>query len=386
MKRMPNGDIYLPGMGRLKRIDPNKTAEESSSISEEKERQQNLWTELQKLRVDEGLEAYRLGDSLGAAWEGQRPGWQQTSYEKIMDRSGMYPRGTDESDTVDCFLAFDANYEFDGNLEALLVNWARWHAQHHGATRYGNTWKDYFRTVKSLDKSGQLTSERLRQIALDRNHGGSAGNGCLALALPVYAYAKKINLRPTPWDGWVYKGTFGNGKSCKPVDRVGWVTTRTELVEAFVALSHASPEALASVRFICFLFDLVHRVHERNVCIDSKVSDCDDLVFYYDQTDEPAWQLSPTEFCSLFPQNVLCGGALVHALYALHTAADEKDLICRVVSMRGDVDSVLALALMLWRLFFPVSKNEVAYANQLYEPDEAWIGRMPESHWRSYYI
>lgn len=394
--RYPDGRIFLPGVGMC---DPIPRGEEAAEAfrqryedPEEQKRRDILW-QLRSFRVAEGLDAYRLGDRLGAPWEGSGPVWTPTTYEEIAKRANESPQGTDESDIVDCFLAFTEQYRFNGNLDDLLVSWVRFHAGHHRATSYGRTWKDYFRTVRYLDRKGELTVETLYTLARDRNRQGSAGNGCLALALPVYDYAAKLELRPTSWDGWVYRGRTTGGRYIEAVDQIGWVKDRTDLVLAFCRLSHAGAEALAGMRFLCFLFDSIRGIEAGEAEIDPHIQGCRPLLDYYwrtttrsGSTRQPAgWTLGPEDFARAFPCNVLVGGTVVHALYALHTADDEEDLVRKVISMRGDTDSVLALALMLWRLIFPVSKSEVALyvTSSNNGPGAQW--ERP-GHWRNLYF
>ncbi len=265
------------------------------------------------MNVEAALDAYKRGDRLGAPWEAGPARWTPTTLPEIESRAKAYPDGTDESDIVDCFQRFSAICAYDGDLENLLVSWVRFHEKHRRATCYGGTWRDYFRLVRALDQQGNLSVGRLSTLAAEIKPGGSAGNGCLALALPVYDFARQYDLEAGA------------------------------LMQAFFKLSHTHPSALDAAKFLCALFDAPQRLMDR---LEFDVGGEAITGFFKNRE----WDLSPEEFATRYPHNVLCPYTVVHALYAVIRSETEQDVICKVVSMRGDVDSVLALALMLFEL------------------------------------
>ena len=260
--------------------------------------------------VAKALDAYRKGDRLGAPWESGTAHWSPVTYEQIMARQHQFPHGTDESDIVDCFERFVSQYNYDGDTNDLLLSWARFHERNRRATSYGGTWKDYFATVKAMDRSGRLTVENLFRLSAERKPGGSQGNGCLPLSLPVYDYSKKI----------------GVGSK--------------EIVQLFFRLSHAHENALGCARYLCDLFAALEGGFEPlNVKSDCGVVEC--------FLKNKEWIIQPDEFAKKHPNNMLCCETVVHALFGAMNADDEQDLILKIVSMGGDVDSVLAMALMI---------------------------------------
>ncbi len=268
------------------------------------------------------LKAYCEGDRLGALWESNRARYQPRGIEEVRRRASRRSRGTDESDIVKCFEVFSRDYHFSRfsdkkqNVEKLLVDWARYHAKHHTAARYGNTWKDYFRMVVQLDRQGNLSCDNLFRSALQRGPRGegSAGNGCLALALPIYVFAREHDLHPG------------------------------RLIRAFFHLSHAHEDALQAGHFLYRLFQNLDFYQGRGQLeVRSPI-----IREYYEQS---LWRLEPAEFARCYPHNVLAPVTVIYALYAVQNSTSEEEVVSLTVSLGGDVDSTLALALMLHRLF-----------------------------------
>ena len=294
-----------------------------------------LWEKIRRFDAKDCAETFRLGDRLGAPWETGEVNWSPVSREQIMHRSNEHSKGTDESDIIDCFDAYTAQYEYDGNRERFLVSWADFHEKHRRYTTYGGTWKGYFNAVKYLRKKDRLNLETLYLYAREcKPDGGSTGNGFYALVLPVYAYALIVEEDPH------------------------------ELVRDVVTLTHAHPTAISCALFLTHLFDIV-----RGVIDESSIFDCSlTIERYYGRDsattfDDPHnWQRTPEEFARVFPDNILCCNTLAHALFAIHSAEDEQDLVSKVVGLSGDVDSVLGLALMLYRMFYTASRREIAFA------------------------
>lgn len=263
--------------------------------------------------VKKALHAYRRGDRLGAPWESGSAHWSPVTFDQIIARGNQYPKGTDESDIVDCFEKFVSGYEYDGNIDNLLVSWARFHERNRRAARYGGTHKHFFTLVRALDKAGTLTAERLFALSAESKPGGSLGNGCLALALPVYAFSKEI------------------GHDSK------------ELVQLFFRLSHAHEGALGCARYLCDLFAALELKYEPL----SVKADCGPVNRFLLNEE---WKLPPEEFANRYPNNVLCCITVMHALYGVLNASSEEDLITGVVSMGGDCDGILALSLLMFGL------------------------------------
>ncbi|RME05932.1 MAG: hypothetical protein D6816_08295, partial [Bacteroidetes bacterium] len=142
---------------------------------------------------------------------------------------------------------------------------------------------------------------------------GSAGNGCLALVLPVYVFARKHNLQPR------------------------------RLVKAFCQISHAHGEALRASNFLCHVFE-VHDGVKESLPFEELPSALREYV------GQSHWQLDPSGFVSRYPHNALAPEAVAYALYTVQNSKREEDVIALTVSLGGDVDSTLALALMLYKI------------------------------------
>jgi hypothetical protein len=254
------------------------------------------------------LDAYRRGDRIGAPWEGSTLGPHELTYEQIVSRQG---RSTDETDIVRCFLKFKEHYIFT-NVEQLLLDWCVFHCQKHKCKGYGKTYTDHFRLMAWLEKKGKITLETIRRIASDRN---SFGNCCLSLVYPVHRYAKEIGL--PPW----------------------------ELVEAFTTLVYTHPFAFGAVKL---LSDVVEMAEEGGDLFTVRTDDP-----YAQDFLTEGIKLSPSEFIRKYPDNVIALHTLFYALYGAFEARSEREVIVKTVNLGGDVDSVLATALMIRELALP---------------------------------
>ncbi len=242
------------------------------------------------------IAAYLLGDRLGAPWETGDVLLTNRSLEVIQARGSEYPNGTDESDIVRCFLSFVQNYRYEGR-EKLLLDWCVYHQRHHRASGYGRTYRDHFGLVKQLIKERQLNLDTIFRISAERN---SFGNGCLALVYPVACYAASIGENPT------------------------------ELAQDFTRLTHAQPRAVNAVN------DLLRIIlNPKETLLVAREIGIEGI--------------SREELIKVYPSNVPADWTLAYALYAaLH--GNREDVILTAVNMNGDVDSVLAVALMLEEL------------------------------------
>ncbi|KAB0669283.1 hypothetical protein F6V30_10695, partial [Oryzomonas sagensis] len=210
------------------------------------------------------LEAFKLGDRVGTPWESNGAALSDHTYDEIMNRAGHYPDGTDESDIVDCWCRFIADYNFT-TINSLLLDWCLIHYAGHRATSYGQTWQDHFSLMKSLIKKGPVDLDTIQAIAQDRN---SFGNGCLALVYPVHCYARTIEV------------------------------DSQKLVEAFTRLTHTHTLAIEAV-------GLIHRVI---AAAESRLDAFAGLDFI---------ELTPEQFIEKYPNNVMVLDTLRYALYCV---------------------------------------------------------------------
>ncbi len=247
--------------------------------------------------MDLALAAFCRGDRLGAPWESNGTNLRTVSIEDIRARARTYPQGTDESDIVRCWLLFLTG--FSGlPVDDLCLAWCDFHTREHRPTTYGRTWRDHFATIAHLRRHGDFTLEKVLSISADRN---SFGNGLLSLVYPVFRFAR----------------ARGDDSAT--------------MVEAFGRLTHDHPTARGAARA---LHDLLA-----------------DLVVGRDPlAHEPDRTLSPAEFVARYPSNVPAAMLLRHARYHAARATTEDELLCACIGMGGDVDSVLAIALLLFTL------------------------------------
>jgi len=237
---------------------------------------------------DELLQLYFMGDRLGASVEGMGPG--TVPYEQLMQRQWQYPNGTDESDSVRCFVSFANGYKWSGDYEAFAVGWASYITRHHAATSYGRAWRDLFATVKAFEASGGITFDQLTRISRDRN---SMGNGCLALAYPCTVYAREVAADPL------------------------------KLAQAVTMVSHAHPLAQKCVAALVRHFLSGEQIPE----------DCFPPVSV---SNMERWEHTP-----------ICPGCLWAAVEC-SKGETQEEIIRRAVEIGGDTDSYLSIALVLW--------------------------------------
>jgi ADP-ribosylglycohydrolase len=223
------------------------------------------------------IELYKLGDRTGLPWESKSMHCEPDGYLPPS------PLGSDESSIVDCFLAFTASYRFSTTTQ-FLWDWCQYHTEHHG-TGYGRTYKEHFADMKSLRRN--YTAEEgvahLYRISKERN---SFGNGCLALVLPAYFYARKQGLPPQ------------------------------RFIEEITTLNYFHPEAVGACER---LYQIVSRAD--NGCHD------------YPPYTEPLAVIKAPD-------------TLNAALYCGDEDTEEA-VIRKAIYLGGHVDSVLSLALLL---------------------------------------
>lgn len=248
------------------------------------------------------ISAYLLGDRLGAPWETGDVLLTNRSMEEIQASGNEYPNGTDESDIVRCFLSFADGYLYESR-DKLLLDWCVYHQRHHRASGYGRTYRDHFALVKHLIKGQRLSLQTVFQMSAERN---SFGNGCLALVYPVACYAASIGEDPT------------------------------ELAQNFTRLTHAHSRALNAVNILLriILNPQVATLVAREIGVEV---------------------ISLEELITAYPSNVPADWTLAYALFAARRGSHE-DVILTVVNMGGDVDSVLALALLLCEFISTVER------------------------------
>lgn len=261
------------------------------------------------MKTNEAIELFKLGDRIGAPYES---GCLNISFKRIpieeirlgYQRSG---RGTDESDTVDCFLRFTEGYHHFESPEKFIMDWFVFHSKHRAASGYGRTYKDHFRTVLTLNAKGKLTLSELLVISEDRN---SYGNGCLFLVYPLYRYFTELGMAPEEKAMWV----------CE----IG-------------RLSHAHPIAVDAVRL---LHDIVDRRDLLASCRPPYIEE-----FLTTNID-----LLPDDFMKVYPDNVRAPHTLFYALYCVRHAESLNEVAVKVIGFGGDTDSVCALAFMIYNL------------------------------------
>ena len=136
------------------------------------------------LREQSLLHLYFRGDRLGAPFEGAMPG--TVTVDGLLRSEMTYPQGTDESDIVRCMVRYLREHDATKMpLQVFSCKWAEYHEGHRAATRYGRGWRDYFATVRAVRDSGASDIEKFRQLHKVSKDRRSAGNGCLALAVPL---------------------------------------------------------------------------------------------------------------------------------------------------------------------------------------------------------
>ena len=242
------------------------------------------------------IAAYQLGDRLGAPWESGDIALTDRSMVEIQARENEYPNGTDESDIVRCFLSFVEDYQYEGR-DKLLLDWCVYHQRHHQASGYGRTYRDHFGLVKHLIKERQLNLDTIFRISAERN---SFGNGCLALVYPVSCYAASIGEDPT------------------------------ELAQNFTRLTHANSRAVNAVNILLRIIQ-----HPQEAPLVAREIGVEGI--------------SMEELIKTYPSNVPADWTLAYALFVARRGSHE-DVIMTVVNMGGDVDSLMAIALMIWEI------------------------------------
>lgn len=279
---------------------------------------------------DTAVGLYILGDVVGSPFEATEPLYREWSLDEIIRRYRKAGTRTDESDLVDCFNKFMEDYDFRVE-ERCLLDWAVFISKNKSVVKYGKAFPDFFRTVGALEANNTLSVERLYDIAVDRN---SCGNGCLSLVLPVYHLGDSLNI----------------GKKDKH-----------RLIVDFCRLTHAHELALQGVSFLFMALDIT-------------LNDGDPFALgaygAYDKLTAPPLKTalaeflgssltaSPEEFIKRYNNNSTALNTVFYALYCVRNAASLEEVAVRVVTLGGDVDSVNALAFMLWGLLHPSAAME----------------------------
>jgi ADP-ribosylglycohydrolase len=264
------------------------------------------------------IESYKYGDRIGAAWESQNYGWHNRSYDEIMQRANYYPEGTDETDIVNCFMGFTQNYSYS-TRENLLLDWLIYQTRTRRPTRYGSTYKDHFKLMDWLINEGRVDLDKIRRLAQDRNSNGSFGNGCLALVYPVHCYAKQIR------------------------------QDSLNLIKEFTRLIYTHENALSAVTFLHQIIEAtetstdMRKIKTDNICIQEFLN--------------TGLSLEPEDYIKEYTENVKALHTLFNALYCAYDASDEKEVITRCVNFGGDVDSVLATAMLIFSLMSMTQSN-----------------------------
>lgn len=243
----------------------------------------------------EYVNAFKRGDRWGLPFESASM-FPEAVDETRLANAQQSIQGSDESSIVDCFIAFVTGYSYRGR-DQFIWDWCRYHQQHHG-TGYGRTYRDHFQLVQHLARHAEQFPElqskidKLQEIARDAN---SFGNGCLALVYPAYCYAKAIGKEPVSF------------------------------VRYLVSFSHAHDDAMRAVGLLCDLIEQPERI------ADYCVSDDDTFRQRYCSGHATAYNTLMTAVkCAMQP--------------------DEIDVLREGIRIGGDTDSVLATAMLLWKL------------------------------------
>lgn len=239
------------------------------------------------------IAAYKRGDRLGAPWETGEVYLTDRSLREIYAREIAGMDGTDESDIVNCFLNFSEGYPF-ADVDEMLLDWCVYHQRNHRVRGYGRTFKKHFELVKFLIKEGRLSLETIRKMSRERD---SFGNACLALVYPVFCYAHAIGQDPF------------------------------ELVRSFTLLTHAHEKALAATNMLARIVDSP----------DSVASIAGDLGLI---------NLPVERLIREFPTNIPADMTMVYALRCALECEQDK-IVQMAVNLNGDVDSVLATAMLI---------------------------------------
>lgn len=241
------------------------------------------------------IEAFKLGDRAGLPFEGGQL-FPTSVNESRLQLAMKSLQGSDESSIVDCFTTFAGNYRYT-TREQFVLDWCQYHQQHHG-TGYGRTYRDHFQLVKYIAKSPSQYLDlhrviaKLQEIARDAN---SFGNGSLAIVYPAYCYAQAIGEEPA------------------------------EFVRYLVSFTHCHEDALQAVALLCQF------IEQPELIADYSVEDDEEFKQRYCQLHATAYNTLMTA--------VKCA-----------MEEDEVAVIREGIRIGGDTDSVLATAMLLWRL------------------------------------
>jgi ADP-ribosylglycohydrolase len=222
--------------------------------------------------------------------------WQ----EKRLQLALKSNQGSDESSIVDCFTTFVEGYSYTGR-EQFVWDWINYHQHHHG-TGYGRTMRDHFAVVAHIRRHGDnypdLNSKirKLMEIAVDAD---SFGNASLALVYPAYCYAKTIDEDPS------------------------------EFVRYLTGFTHAHPDAMEAVSRLCIFIEDPATIEE-----------------YFNDTGAENDEVFRQRFCR---GHATASNTLVTAVKCAMKET-EMDVISEAIRIGGDVDSVLATAMLVWEL------------------------------------
>ncbi|MGD9686427.1 MAG: ADP-ribosylglycohydrolase family protein [Desulfobacter sp.] len=243
----------------------------------------------------EYVQAFKWGDRCGLPFESGSM-FPATIDEDRLQQAMKSAQGSDESSIVDCFIKFVTGYICMGR-DQFTWDWCMYHQQHHGVG-YGRTYRDHFKLVQYLDRHSDLYPElqsrivKMLQIARDAN---SFGNGCLAIVYPAYCYARAIGEEPVAF------------------------------VRYLVSFSHAHDDAMGAVSLMCDFIDHPERIAD------------------YCVSDDEAFR---QRYCS--PHATAYNTLMAAVKCAMQPT--EVDVLREGIRIGGDTDSVLATAMLLWKL------------------------------------
>jgi len=276
------------------------------------------------------IKAYLLGDRIGSSLEtgSVAPVFQKLESVEIFKKIRGKCQSTDETDLVMMFHQFTQTRSDLGCEKDFLLGWSRYSAHRYRPAKYGNSFSDFFRLVRFLEKDEALDLESLYSVSADRN---SMGNGCISLVYPCAHYLVL------------------NGLKLQEIIR---------FIIDIAKLTHHHPDALGAVAILA---------HHIMSCLNGSTDvlhpeSYSELVVFYPEYRyvQHRWtefltqglSLTPDQFLMRYRENVTALNALFYALYAVRKAENPLHIVEIVAGCSGDVDSVLALALLLGFLRF----------------------------------
>ena len=222
--------------------------------------------------------------------------WQ----ERLLHLALKSNHGSDESSIAGCFISFVEGYCYS-TREQFVWDWLKYHQHHHG-TGYGRTMRDHFSLVAHIRRHGDKYPDlngKIRKLAEMAADADSFGNACLALMYPAYCYAKTIDEDPS------------------------------EFVRYMTGFTHSHPDAMEAMSRLCLFIENPETI----------------LISIED---------SGAEYDAVFRERFCSGHATASntpvATVKCAMKEAEMDVVREAMRIGGDTDSVLATAMLLYKL------------------------------------